>query len=87
MSFWNWALGGHYGDPGGGILDQGGDLFGGQGGIDGHIGSAEHQSGEVDDGPFPAIFRKDCDAVAFENAPGAESVRQSVDAGEEFVTG
>ena len=68
-------------------IEQDGDLLGGQRGIDGHIGGAQHQGGEVDDWPLPAILRKDCDAVAFENAPGAESVRQGVDAGEELVAG
>ena len=67
------AFGRYHGDASCGIIEQDGDLLGGQGGVDGHIGGAEHQGGEVDDWPLPTILRQDCDAVAFENAPGAKA--------------
>ena len=68
------GFGGHNGDAGRGIIEEDGDLLGGQGGIDGDIGGAKHQGGEVDDWPLPTILRKDGDAVALLNAPTAEGV-------------
>ena len=76
---------GHNGYAGAGVVEQSGDLVRGQGGINGDVRGAKDQGGEVDDWPLPSILRKDCDAVAFENAPGAEGVGEGVDAGDEIV--
>ena len=68
-------------------IQQDGDLLGGQGGIDGHIDSAQHQGSEVHHRPLPTILRQQGDAVAFENAPGAKDVRQGIDASQKLVAG
>ena len=61
--------GGNDGDAAAGVLNQGGDLLAGQGGIDGHIGGADGQGGEVAHRPLPAVFADEGDAVAFLRAP------------------
>jgi len=55
-----------------GVGEEGNDLVGEQVGIDGDVGGADGEAGEVGEGPLPAIFGEDGDAIAFADAPGAE---------------
>ena len=61
-------------------ISRSGDLVGGQGGVDGYVDSAQHQGGEVDHGPLPAILGQQRDAIAFDDAPGEKDVGQGIDA-------
>ena len=63
-----------------GVGEQGENLIGEKIGIDGDVDSADGEAGEVGDGPLPAIFREDGDAIALTDAPGAECGGDSADA-------
>ena len=52
-----------------GIAYQGCDLFPKQGGVNGHIGGANGECGEVGNGPLPAVFADEGDAVSLLSAP------------------
>ena len=71
--------GGDYGDAAAGVVQQHGDLLAGKRGVDGHIHGADGQRGEVGDGPLPAVFGDQGDAVAFLRAPAEKSLRQRAD--------
>ncbi len=66
--------GGNDGDAAAGIVDQHGDLFAGEGGIDGNVGGADGKGGEVGDGPLPAILADDGDAVALLRSPAEKGL-------------
>ncbi len=77
--------GGDDGDAATGILDQHGDLVAGQGGINGDVGGADGERGEVGDGPFPAILSDEGNTVAFLHAPLEQSLSQRAHALVELV--
>ena len=68
------------GDAAAGVAHQLGDLLAGERGIDGHIGRANGQRGEVGDGPLPAIFADEGDAIALFRAPVEKGLGQRADA-------
>ena len=63
-----------------GIDQQQRDLLRRQGGVNGNVDGAQSQGSEVDQGPLPAIFGQQGDAVALHDAPGGEAIGEGVDA-------
>ena len=51
------------------VAHQGGDLFAGEGGIDGHIDSANGERGKIGDSPLPAVFADEGDAISLLRTP------------------
>ncbi len=52
------------GNAAAGVAHQLRDLLAGEGGVDGHIGGADGQSGKIGDRPLPAVLADEGDAVA-----------------------
>ena len=74
------SAGGDEEDARAGVGKEGNDLVGEEVGVDGDIGDAHGEAGEVGDGPLPAVLGEDGDAVAFADAPDAERFGKSADA-------
>ena len=72
--------GGEDEDFGTGVPDAVAKLLRIQGGVEGYIDGAEGEDGEVGDGPLPAVFAEDGDAIAFDDAPTGEEVSEGADA-------
>ena len=72
--------GGDDGDAAAGILQQGGNLVAGQRRINGHVGGADGQGGEIAHRPLPAVFTDQANAVALLRAPVQQRFAQRADA-------
>ena len=79
--------GGDEGNAAAGIADEGCDLLAGERGVDGNVGCSDGERGEVGNGPLPAIFGDEGDAVALLCSPGEQGLGQRADALIDLVRG
>src|SRR5579859_1816966 len=71
---------GNNGDAAAGVLDESADLLAGEGGVDGHVGGADGERGEVAHGPFPAVLADEGNAVALLRTPIEQGFAERADA-------
>ena len=75
------------GDAALGVSNERRNLFAGEGGIDGHVRSANGKRREVGDSPLPAILGDEGDAVALSRSPAEKGISQRTDALVDLVRG
>src|SRR5277367_5847995 len=72
-------------DPASRVVQQKGDLIGGERGVEGHGNRAEQQARNVADGPLRAVFTQNGDAISALDAPCVERVSGARHAAAEFL--